>query len=184
MSYILFLILSLCTLQIIGVILVNIIYREYLPSMHGMIISMSLGMMTGLLFGTVIGLLLMGDLFTSTVVSILIGLSIGFLAGLPFNLSSVIEGSVSGIMGGMMGAMLGEMIPMSNPDAMIKLMALFTVMILLLLSYLTETSIKNKELKIPIIVSNHPFLYVVVIAILFFLLKDVSVITIEEQQYH
>ena len=184
MSYFLFLILSLCTLQIIGVILINIIYRKYLSTMHGMLISMSLGMMTGLLFGTVLGLLLNGDLFTSTIISILIGLSIGFLAGLPFNLIAVIEGSVSGFMGGMMGAMLGEMIPMSNPDAMIKLLAFFTIMILLLVSYLTETSIKNKETRIPIPVSKYPFLYVFVIAIVFFLLKDVPIITIGNQQHH
>ena len=184
MSYILFLILSLCTLQIIGVILINTIYRKYLPTMHGMLLSMSLGMMTGLLFGTVLGLLLNGDLFTSTVISILIGLTIGFIAGLPFNLTAVIEGSISGIMGGMMGAMLGEMIPMSNPDAMIKLLAFFTIMILLLLSYVTETSIKNKEMNIPFLVSKHPFIYVFVIAIVFFLLKDVPLITIENQQHH
>ncbi|WP_052345689.1 hypothetical protein [Paucisalibacillus sp. EB02] len=183
MSPILFLLLTICALQIIGVILINIVYRKHLQPMHGMLLSMSLGMMTGLLFGTILGLQLNGDLFTSTVISMLIGLSIGFIAGLPFNLIAIIEGSVSGIMGGMMGAMLGEMIPLSNPDAMIKLLVFFTIMILLLVSYLTETSI-NIEMKIPILVSSHPFLYIVVITIIFVLLKDVSIITIENQNDH
>jgi hypothetical protein len=184
MSPILFLLLTICMIQVIGVILVSIVYRKHVQSMHGMLLSMTLGMMTGLLFGTILGLHLNGDLFTSTVISMLIGFSIGFLTGLPFSLLTVIEGSVSGIMGGMMGAMLGEMIPMSNPDAMIKLMFFFTIMILLLVSYLMETSIITKKFKSPIMVSNHPYLYIIVITVIFFLIKDISIITMENQHNH
>lgn len=179
MSFILTTILVICTCQILSIIILNALHRKHLSNMHGMLTSMALGMLSGILFGTVIGILQNGDLFMSTFLAILIGLSIGFIAGLPFNLFAVIDGSISGMMGGMMGAMLGEMIPMFNPDATIKLLAFFTIMLLLIMTYLTEESIKGNRM---ISVRTHPFFYTITIVLLFFLIKDIPIINIE--QYH
>ncbi|MFS0674765.1 hypothetical protein [Ornithinibacillus sp. 179-J 7C1 HS] len=181
MSLILTVILTICALQIIGIMIFNALHRRHLSNMHGMITSMTLGMLGGILFGAVIGILFNGDLFTATFVSILIGLSIGFIAGLPFNLLAVIDGSVSGLMGGMMGAMLGEMIPLSNPDSAIKLLAFFTMMLLLMITYLTEESVRNHKV---LSVRTHPFFYTIMIVLLFFLIKDIPIITIEVHHNH
>ncbi|WP_053074932.1 hypothetical protein [Ornithinibacillus californiensis] len=184
MSMMLALLLIICALPILGVMLLNITYRIHLTTMHGMVVAMTVGMLSGIFFGTVIGFLLNGDLFTSTIISILIGLTLGFLVGIPFGIVSVIDGSVSGLMGGMMGAMLGEMIPMSNPDSIIKLLAFFTIMLFLITASKTEDSIKSQHVKVFFSVRKYPFIYIFIIAILFFLLRDVPIISLDNNHQH
>ncbi|GGA84941.1 hypothetical protein GCM10008025_30010 [Ornithinibacillus halotolerans] len=141
-----------------------------------MIVAMTLGMMSGVLFGTVVGVILHGDLLVSTIISILIGLSIGFITGIPFSLFAVIDGSVSGLMGGMMGAMLGEMVTMSNPDTMLKILTLFTVMIFMLVSYETEKKLQEANKKGFFFISKYPYLSLFITIVFFFLLKNVEII--------
>jgi hypothetical protein len=169
-------ILTICTIQIIGILWITIMYRKHLSTMHGMISSMALGMMGGIFYGLIIGLFLHGNLYTSSLLSIVIGLTIGFLAGLPFGLVAILDGSVSGLMGGMMGAMLGEMIPMSNPDFMVKILAYFFIMLLLLVFYLLESSIANKSEKALSHVKKYPYLTIFIITILFYFLKHIEVV--------
>ncbi|WP_010098256.1 hypothetical protein [Ornithinibacillus scapharcae] len=178
------LILTICTLQIIRAFHLNIKHHKQLSSMHGMIFSMTVSMLAGIFYGTIIGVFFNGNLFISTFISILIGVTIGFLAGIPFHIIAVIDGSVSGLMGGMMGAMLGDMITMSNPDATVKLLAFFVLMILLIITYLTEKSIKTKHHNRLLTLTLHPYLYVFVITILFIALRDVPIFEIEPHIHH
>ncbi|WP_053071888.1 hypothetical protein [Ornithinibacillus contaminans] len=179
----LILILSCNLLQVIGIFFWNTYYRKELTPMHGMVVSMTLGMTTGTLFGLILGMMLNGELFTSTIIAILIGLTIGYLAGLPFGIVAVIDGAVSGLMGGMMGAMLGEMMPMANPDAFFKLVAFFIMLLLLIVQYAMEHSIKTNNARVLFSISKHPYVYLFAIVILFFLLKNVDVITIESHDH-
>jgi hypothetical protein len=182
MSIVLILILIICSLQLLGVMLLNMIYHQHLSSMHGMVISMTLGMLAGLLFGAVIGLSTNENLL---VFSFLVGLVVGYLAGLPFGIAAVVDGSVSGLMGGMMGAMLGDMFPMFSPDTLIKLLTFFTMMIVLLIHYATEDSLKSStNHKLFLIVTKHPYLYATAIVVLFFFLKDVELIIGHDTHHH
>lgn len=184
MTFALGLILTICTIQIIRVLYLNIKNHQELSTMHGMVLSMTVAMLAGIFYGTILGIYFNGDLFTSTFLSILIGISIGFIAGLPFHIIAVIDGSVSGLMGGMMGAMLGDMITMSAPDATVKLLAYFVIMILLIITYSTEKSIKSVQQNSILTLTSHPYVYLFVITILFLVLKDIIIFDLDPHTHH
>ncbi|KAB8139125.1 hypothetical protein F9U64_01650 [Gracilibacillus oryzae] len=167
MSLSLIFIFVLCTIQVVTTIFYMAHYRKFVTKMNGMLISMSLGMSVGILMGTILGVLLHGNLFESTIYSIMIGLIVGFIAGIPVGLPAIIDGMLSGLMGGMMGAMLGDMVAMSKPNAIINIMAIIVTMILFLVLYATEDSIRKKSNQDIFSFFKHPFLLLFIIVILF-----------------
>jgi len=174
MSISLFLILLLCATQVITTIIYVAYYRNWVTKMNGMLISMSLGMSAGILMGTILGVIYHGDLFKSTIYAILIGLVVGFLAGLPIGLPAVIDGILSGLMGGMMGAMLGDMVAMTRPNAIINIIAVMITMILLLVLYTAEESIRKQANQQILSFFKYPFLMIFTIAILFLVLNYID----------
>ncbi|MEC5424573.1 hypothetical protein QGM71_13815 [Virgibacillus sp. C22-A2] len=168
------LIVSIGLVQMITIIFFITYYRKWVPRMNGMMVSMALGMTAGILFGTILGAILHGDLVTSTIYSILIGVVIGFIAGLPLGLLAILDGVLAGLMGGMMGAMLGDMVAMASPDVMIKLLSFFVTMILLLVLYATESSIRKLSNDSMISFFNYPYLTIFLIALVFIGLKQLG----------
>ena len=167
MSFSLFFIIGLFTIQVLIIITYITCYREWVSLMNGMVISMSVGMTAGILMGTILGVFLQGNLFESTLYGILIGLTAGFLAGLPVGLPAVIDGMLSGLMGGMMGAMLGDMLAATRPDAIIKIVGLIVTMILLLVLYMSENLIQKQFNPANFFVLKHPYLLLFILTILF-----------------
>ena len=72
-------------------------------------------------------------------------------------------------MGGMMGAMLGEMVAMTEPNAIISIVAFIITMILLLVLYAAEDSIRQQTEETIFSFFKRPFLLIFTIAILFLL---------------
>lgn len=174
MSISLFFILLLCATQVITTIIYVAYYRNWVTKMNGMLISMSLGMSAGILMGTILGVIYHGDLFKSTIYVILIGLVVGFLAGLPIGLPAVIDGILSGLMGGMMGAMLGDMVAMTRPNAIINIIAVLITMVLLLVLYAAEESIRKQANHQILSFFKYPFLMIFTIVILFLVLNYID----------
>src|SRR5699024_12716473 len=134
---------------------------------NGMLIFMSLGMLARILMVTILVVNFHGYLFKSTIYAIIIGFVVGFLAGLPIGLSAVIDGILSGLMGGMMGAMLGDMVAMTRPNAIINIIAVLITMVLLLVLYAAEESIRKQASQQILSFFKYPFLMIFTIAILF-----------------
>ncbi|GGK02049.1 hypothetical protein GCM10007063_25370 [Lentibacillus kapialis] len=167
MSFALFFIIGVFTIQVLIIITYMTCYHDRLSNMNGMVISMSIGMTTGILMGTILGVFLQGNLFESTLYGILIGLTVGFLAGLPIGLPAIIDGMLSGLMGGMMGAMLGDMVAATRPDAIIKIVGLIATMTLLLVLYMSENLIQKQSDPVNFFVLKHPYLLLFILTILF-----------------
>lgn len=174
MSLSLLFIFVMCSIQVVTTILYVTHYRKWVTNMNGMLISMSLGMSVGILMGTILGVIFHGDLFGSTTYSILIGLAVGFIAGIPLGLPSVIDGILSGVMGGMMGAMLGDMVAMTRPNAIINIMAILVTMILILVLYTAEDSIRKQANQDIFSFFKHPFFLIFTITILFLAFNYIS----------
>ena len=118
----------------IGIILVlSRIFKKRLPSMAGMILSMTYAMTISLIVGLTFGVMYQGDLFSSTIIALFLGMVAGILAGVGLGLLTSIEGAMSGLMGGMMGAMLGEMI--STKDVFFLIILLLTISVCSLLLF-------------------------------------------------
>ncbi|MBU8791343.1 MULTISPECIES: hypothetical protein [Bacillaceae] len=74
----------------------------------------------------------------------------------------------------MMGAMLGDMVAMTRPNAIINIMALMITMILLLVLYTAEESIRKQANQETFSFFKHPFLLIFTIAILFLILSYID----------
>src|SRR5699024_6257009 len=135
-------------------------YRTWETKMNGMMISTSLRLSAGNLLGTILGVINHGDLFKSTIYAIIIGLIVWFLAGLPVCLPAVIDGILSGLMGGMMGAMLGDMVAITRPNAIINIIAVLITMVLLLVLYAAEESIRKQASQQILSFFKYPFLMI------------------------
>lgn len=156
-------------------------YQRKIACMTGMMIAMTLGMTIGLMAGIILGIYFQGNLFYSTFISMGIGLLIGFVGGLPVSIMAIIDGVLSGAMGGMMGAMLGEMINDHYQDSTIKIMFVFSIGILLFLTYMMIEEVKHlKEKRVAQLFQN-PLVVLTILVIFFYGFNQLGSVFTEQQ---
>ncbi len=180
MSAALTLIIAILVSLICIVLVLTFSNQSKIACMTGMMIAMTLGMTIGLMVGIILGIHFQGNLFYSTFISMGIGLIIGFVGGLPISIMAIIDGMLSGAMGGMMGAMLGEMINTQYQDSTIKIIFVFSIGILLTLTYLMIEEINRlKEKRVAQLFQN-PIVLLTVLIIFFYGFNQLGPVFIEQ----
>lgn len=181
MSAALALIITIVVSLICIVLVLTFRYQRKIACMTGMMIAMTLGMTIGLMAGIILGIYSQGNLFYSTFISMGIGLSVGFVGGLPVSIMAIIDGMLSGAMGGMMGAMLGEMINTQYQDSTIKIMFVFSIGILLFLTYLMIEEVNRLKEKRAAQLFQNPLVLLTILIIFFYGFNQLGPVFAEHQ---
>lgn len=181
MSSALAMIITILVSFICIVLVLTFRYQRKIACMTGMMIAMTLGMTIGLMAGIILGIYFQGNLFYSTFISMGIGLLTGFIGGLPVSIMAIIDGILSGAMGGMMGAMLGEMINPRYQDSTIKIMFVFSIGILLFLTYMMIEEINHLKEKRVVYFFQNPIVLLTIFIIFFYGFNQLGPIFTEHQ---
>ncbi|MCH5585543.1 cupredoxin domain-containing protein [Shimazuella sp. AN120528] len=119
------------------------IWREYIPSMNGMMIAMAVAMMVALTIGITISLRVVSNPTIATIYMMVLGVFTGYIIGFPFGILAQLDGVLSGIMGGLMGPMTGLMVTNSHPNLFIGFFLLLYVFTIILIYQLIQQSLPS-----------------------------------------
>ncbi|MBT2730410.1 hypothetical protein J7E63_26620 [Bacillus sp. ISL-75] len=122
--------------------------KQYVSSMTGKCISMSLGMVSSTIVGLLLALLLPGELAYTTVLSIAVSSVLAYFIGKLFGVSGIIEAMSASFMGAMMGAMLGDMMPGNRVVFMVIAMdIIYLLSVLSLMIMVNKMAVKENPIK-------------------------------------
>ncbi|MED4377327.1 hypothetical protein [Schinkia azotoformans] len=117
----------------------------------------------------------------ATPISMGIGFFIGFIGGIPVSIMAIIDGILSGVMGGMMGAMLGEMINDHYQDSTVKIMFIFSIAILLFLTYMMIEEVNHLKEKSVAKLFQNPLVVLTILIIFFYGFNQLGPVFTEHQ---